>query len=539
MLILLIVLGFGTVLVVGVGDRLKLPWPALMVFLGAVVALFPGVEGIEIDPELILPLFLPPLLFATAQRTSWSMFRTRWRTILFLAVGLVGATVAVVTATAMWLIPGITVSAAIALGAMVSPPDPVAVEAVSGSVPLPRRILQVLQSEGLFNDAAALVIFQFAVAATLEGEELDFGTLALNFGISAVLAVAVGLVLPLALRMLLRFTQSTIARAASHLVLPFLVYLVAEHVHASGVIAVVVAALEVRRHDSAEQYEERLMRRSTWQVLEMLITGIAFGLIGVEIRITILNSDENLAQAVGVGLVISAVMFALRFAWLFLGTYLIDPKAQRGRSLSDYTKSTFIVAWGGMRGLATLALALALPYIDNSGAAFPARSSILVVIVVVLATTLLAAGLTFPTLVKILGVSASAEHRGEAKIAARARRASLNAIKRTPNVPEELRDEMRKRAKALETHLAGEDEDQERTETVRKLETYRHTFKRIQALSLNAARAELLRARGEPGVDPAAVDQVLHRLDLQTALLNEQTSTLPVIRDLGPGPKDS
>ncbi len=530
MVILLIVLGIGTVLVVGVGDRLKLPWPALMVFIGAAVALIPGLEKIEIDPELILPLFLPPLLFATAQRTSWTMFRSRWRSILFLAVGLVGATAAVVAATAMWLIPGITLSAAVALGAMVAPPDPVAVEAVSGAASLPRRILQVLQSEGLFNDAAALVIFQFAVAATLEGSQLHFGTLTLSFVIAAVLAALIGLLLPLGLRVLLRFTQNTIARTMAYLVLPFAVYLVAERIHASGVIAVVVAALEMRRHDNAEQVEERLMQNATWDVLEMLITGIAFGLIGIELRITIQESGSHLGTFLVTGLIVALAMVVLRFLWLFCGTYLIDPKSQRGRSFTEYLKGAVVMTWGGMRGLATLALALSLPYVTEDGSPFPARSAILICVVAVLAVTLMGAGLTFPALVNRLGLSGAAEHEQEARIAARARRASLNAIKHA-DIPEDVREELRKRMKAIEVRLAGNDDDDARTEAQRKLEKYRSQMKKYQELSLQAARAEVLRARGERGIDPAAADQVLHRLDLQTALLDQPTMALPVIRE--------
>ncbi len=168
-LLLLVGLMLGAVLLVGVGDRLRLPWPALMVLLGAAVAVVPGLpDGIDLDPDLILPLFLPPLLYATAQRTSWSVFRARWRSILLLAVALVLATVAAVAGTAYLLVPGIGLTAAVALGAMVAPPDPVAVEAVAGPVRIPRRLLSVLQAEGLFNDATALVVFQAAVLATVE-----------------------------------------------------------------------------------------------------------------------------------------------------------------------------------------------------------------------------------------------------------------------------------------------------------------------------------------------------------------------------------
>ena len=148
-LLLLVAFMLAAVLLVGVGDRLRLPWPALMVILGVGVAFTPGLTDVAaFDSDLILPLFLPPLLYATAQRTSWAMFRARWRTIAFLAVALVAVTVAVVAGIATVLIPGLGLTAAIALGAMVAPPDPVAVEAVAGPVRMPRRLLAVLESEG-------------------------------------------------------------------------------------------------------------------------------------------------------------------------------------------------------------------------------------------------------------------------------------------------------------------------------------------------------------------------------------------------------
>jgi hypothetical protein len=142
--VLLLVVGLmlAAVLLVGVGDRTRLPWPALMVLLGVLVAAVPGLpDEFDLDPDLILPLFLPPLLFATAQRTSWALFRARWRSIALLAVALVAVTITAVAGTALALVPGITLTAAVALGAMVAPPDPVAVEAVAGPVRMPRRLL--------------------------------------------------------------------------------------------------------------------------------------------------------------------------------------------------------------------------------------------------------------------------------------------------------------------------------------------------------------------------------------------------------------
>lgn len=532
MIVLLILLGMGTVIVVGVGERLSLPWPALMVFLGTAIALIPGMEKVHIESELILPIFLPPLLYATAQRTSWMLFRSTWRFILFLAVGLVAATVAIVGASAVWLIPGIGVTAAIALGAMVSPPDPVAVEAVSASAPLPRKIQQVFQSEGLFNDAAALVIFQLAVSATVAGEKLNFGWLTARFVISAVLAVVVGFVMAFLVKWLMKFSHNTVARSTAQLVMPFAVYLVAEHVGASGVIAVVVAALETRRQDVAERAEERVMQEATWSVLEMLITGVAFGLIGIELRATIMDTNVNLWEAARAGLVISLFMIILRFLWIGVVMLLVDRKAQKQFGLKNYLKGVTIMTWGGMRGLATLALALSLPMTTADGSPFPGRDAMLMVVVMVLGVTLLGAGLSFPAAVRKLSVVAKNEHKQEQMIAARARRASLNALKHADDVPEEIREELRARLRTLQIQLAGGDEGVEREATLKKIQKHNAVFAKYQTLSLNAARAEVLRCRGERGVDPEAADQVMRRLDLQTVLLGDSTPTmtLPLVR---------
>ena len=262
MAVLLVVVGamLAAVLFAGAGDRLRLPWPVLLLLLGAAAAFVPGIEAPDIEPDLILPLFLPPLLYATAQRTSWALFRLRWRTIAFLAIGLVVATVAAVAGTLVAL-TGIGLAAALAIGAAVAPPDPVAVEAVAGPLRVPRRIMATLQSEGLFNDATALVVFQTAVAAAVAGNDLGALGLTLGFLYGAVVAVAIGLVASwLARRVLDRLTD-VVAGNGLTLVLPFAVYLAADALHASGVIAVVVVALQLRQHSDADASEARLTRR--------------------------------------------------------------------------------------------------------------------------------------------------------------------------------------------------------------------------------------------------------------------------------------
>jgi CPA1 family monovalent cation:H+ antiporter len=525
--VLLLVVGLmlAAVVLVGVGDRLRLPWPALMVVLGVAVAFAPGLpDSFALDPDLILPLFLPPLLFATAQRTSWAVFRSRWRSIAFLAVALVAATITAVAATAAALVPGLGLTAAIALGAMVAPPDPVAVEAVAGPVHMPRRLLTVLQSEGLFNDATALVVFQAAVLATVQGSELSVPGVLLRFAAGALGAVALGLVVARAARWVTDRVTDTTGRSALTLVLPFAVYLAAEEVHASGVVAVVVVALQVRAASGVDEAEERLVQRSFWDVVELLVTGIAFGLIGLDLRSAIEDAGSGLGTMLMHAGAVVAVVFAVRVFWM-AGAWLMLRRAPDGSAAPRTGREAVVLTWCGMRGLATLALALSLPTTTASGTAFPARAEIVVIAVAALLATLLLPGFTLPTLVRVLGVAedADAEHAAERVVAQRARRAALDRLaaeERAANLPEEVSAALHERMTRLGALLRGEtasDDDRDRLDTLRR---GRDVTQRVQSAALAAARAEVLAARREPGIDPEAADRVLHRLDLRTVLLD-------------------
>jgi monovalent cation/hydrogen antiporter len=525
--VLLLVVGLmlAAVVLVGVGDRLHLPWPALMVVLGLGIAFAPGLpDAFALDPDLILPLFLPPLLFATAQRTSWALFRARWRTIAFLAVALVAATVAAVAGTAAALVPGLGVTAAIALGAMVAPPDPVAVEAVAGPVRMPRRLLTVLQSEGLFNDATALVVFQAAVLATVQGSGLSVPGLLVRFVLGALGAVALGLVVARVARWVTDRVTDATGRSALTLVLPFAVYLAAEEVHASGVVAVVVVALQVRAASDADEAEERLVQRSFWDVVELLVTGIAFGLIGLDLRGAIDAAGTGLGTMLGHAAVVVAVVFAVRAAWMSIAWWMI----RRSPDVSAAPRTgreAVVLTWCGMRGLATLALALSLPATTEAGADFPARAEIVVIASAVLVATLLLPGFTLPMLVRALGVAENAdvEHAAERVVANRARQAALDRLadeERTADLSEEASAALHDRMGRLGALLRGEPASEGDRDRIDALRRGRATVQRIQSEALAAARAEVLAARREPGVDPEAADRVLRRLDLRTVLLD-------------------
>ncbi|MFI5085264.1 MAG: cation:proton antiporter [Actinomycetales bacterium] len=518
-LALIIGLLLATVVAVGVGERLKLPFPVLMLILAVGLTFLPGFPDLQIPADLILPLFLPPLLFATAQRSSWAVFRVRWRTLLLLAVGLVAVSTAVVAGAAWLLIPGIGVPAAIALGAMVAPPDPVAVESIAARVHMPRKLITVLQSEGLFNDAAAIVIFQAAVAATVNGAKVGWGVL-LAFVLGAALAVVIGMLMGYLTGVITTLVKSMVARSAVTLVVPFAAYILAEEFHASGVVAVVVVALEIKRHARAEDAAERVTRAAFWDVVELLVTGLAFGLVGLEIRGVIRDEGEAVVGMIGISAAVCVLVFAVRYGWMWL--LAAGGRRRAGAWQPTSAKEVLILTWCGMRGLATLALALALPPALADGSGFPARHEMLVIACAVLLATLVLPGLTLPALMRLLKAQEDgSEERDAARLLAHRAQAAAVAALRGSEVISALPPEKLARVKEKMTRLHAElldgtlnDEGQ-----AQRAERGRELAIAVQTIALDAARQEVLAARNEADTDPEVADRVLRQLDLRTMMM--------------------
>ena len=320
-----------------------------------------------------------------------------------------------------------------------------------------------------------------------------------------------------------RVTDTT-GRSALTLVLPFAVYLAAEEVHASGVVAVVVVALQMRAASEADEAEERLVQRSFWDVVEMLVTGVAFGLIGLDLRSAVEAAETGLPEMLGHATVVVAVVFGVRAVWMTVAWLLLRRSADVSAAPRT-RREAVVLTWCGMRGLATLALALSLPMTTDGGAGFPARAEIVVIASTVLVATLLLPGFTLPALVRALGVAedADVEHAAEQVVAQRARSAALARMaeeERFADLPQDVSTALHERMARLGGLLRGEPVtagDRDRLETIRRART---VVQRIQNEALAAARAEVLAARREPGVDPEAADRVLTRLDLRTVLLD-------------------
>lgn len=519
-LTLLLALFAATIVLNPVAEWLKLPYPILMLGLGLLAAFVPGLPPLDVGPDLILPLVLPPLLFAAARRTSWREFLDNRRAIGMLAVALVAVTTAAVAFVLQSLVPGLPLIAAVVLGAMVAPPDPVAATAVARQLRLPRRLTTVLEGEGLSNDATALVIYAVAVAGTLTGS-LSPWRAAGAFVVAVVVGIGIGLVVALLTRWLLNRLPAHPAGTALVLVAPFVAYVAADAAHGSGVLAVVTLALSLSRYTDAESAQTRLMAGTTWEIIELLVTGAAFGFVGLELRSVAGNASADLSTLIAQSLIITALVIVIRFVWIFPVAWLDERIRHRRQEKAEPVgwREMTIASWAGMRGVVTLAAALALPTTKDG---FPERDRMIFIAFVVIIVTLLLQGLTLPILVRRLGVQApvAEQQAAERELTQRALRAGferLEEIRDEGKVDDDLVDQAHANAEA-QWHRLGLDPAAESTDESPQARTDRAwRVEELEAELLKAARKDVVDAREEPGADPKIADDVLRRLDARGA----------------------
>ncbi|MEU6401807.1 Na+/H+ antiporter [Streptomyces sp. NPDC046985] len=523
-LALLFIVLLGAVISVPVGDRLGLPSPVLMTLLGIVLALTDFVPDVDIPPDLILPALLPPLLYAAVRRTSWRQFTANKRPIFLLAVALVFVTGFCVAAVAHTIVPGLSVAAALALGALVAPPDPVAATAVAGQLGLPRRLVSILEGEGLFNDVTAIVLYHVAIAAAVSGE-FSAWRAALDLVLSAVVAVVVGVALGWGTNKLLDLLGDATLQIGLTLLVPYAAYVLAEELHGSGVLAVLTTALFLAEYASdADDVMTRLAGHTVWDVVDTLVTGVAFGLIGLELHNAVRTASGRWGELLGwAGAVVGVVVF-VRLLWLLPATWLtrrLHAMRDTEEDIPTSWRETVVMWWAGMRGVASAALALAVPLTTRSGAHFPDRDEIVFIAFGVIMVTLVVQGLTLPWLVKRLGVRADTEveqefERALAVRAAKAAKRRLREIESVEDLPEDLSEQMLRRAFEIGLRINPQIGDEERHEAHAKRVRRLRRTRRIQNEMLSAARHEVLAARSEPGADPEIVDRVLRHLDVRS-----------------------
>ncbi|MBO3271232.1 Na+/H+ antiporter [Hymenobacter defluvii] len=433
---ILLILGLllAMLLLVMLGQKLRISYPIFLVLAGLALSFVPGLPRIVIDPDLIFLIFLPPLLYQAAWETSWKDF-WRWkRPILLLALGLVFFTSTLVAYASRRLIPGFTLPLGFLLGGIISPPDAVAATSVLKGVQVPRRITSILEGESLINDASSLIVFRFALATVVSGTFVWQEAIS-SFLLVSGMGVVVGLVLAHGFYLMHRYLPTTPSiNTVLTFIAPYGMYLVAEEFHFSGVLAVVSGGLLMSfRSHRVFDADTRLQANSVWASVGFALNGLVFILIGLELPQVVEGlGSYSLPQAITYGLLISALVMLIRLLWMFPAAFV--PRwlsaSIRASETSPGWQGPVVIGWAGMRGVVSLASALSVPLLLTDGQAFPQRNLILFITFVVILVTLVFQGLTLPLVIRLSGVGQLEEpipaEEQEAGIRLRLRRVALH-----------------------------------------------------------------------------------------------------------------
>lgn len=501
--------------------RIGVPAPLVLVVVGALGSYLPFVPELRLSPEVVLYGILPPLLYAAAVSTSLVDFRRLKVGILSLAVGCVLFTAAGVGLLLYLLLP-IPYALGFAVGAIVAPPDAVAATAVGRAIGLPRRVVAMLEGESLLNDATALVAMRTALAAAglSAAHEVTVAGVALDFVRASLGGVLIGLAVATVVTFVRRRLEHTLSDTILSFAVPFAAYVPAEQVHASGVIAVVVAGLVLgHRSPVIQSAQSRLSERINWASVQFLLENAVFLLIGLQVSSTLAalrtsQIPESRIALAALGTL--AVVLVLRPVWVF-GNRLLTLVARRGDSLQLDPAESAVTSWAGMRGVVTLAAALLLPD-GSTGPATPYREVLVVVAVVVTIGTLLIQGLTLPALARRVGVRGP-DPREDALQAASvmqlASRAGLERLGQIAAVDEQTRAQIGERAQqrvdAMWEELGRRGSGEDLTPSER--------YRKAQLKFIAAQRAELLRVRDAGEVDHEVLRAVLNSLDIEESML--------------------
>jgi Na+/H+ antiporter len=418
-----------------IAKRINVPYPVAFVIGGVALALLPGLPAMVLDPQYVFLLVLPPLLFGAGWNTDWIEFKRNRRPIALLAIGLVVFTTVVVALVAHALMPSLSWPLAFVLGAVVAPPDAIAAQSVLERLAVPRRIAAILGGESLVNDASALVFYRFAVAAVLSGA-FSLPHAALAFVLVSIGGIAVGIVVALCFEFAQRLlTRARLADATIVTVLmllaPYAAYLPAEAFNVSGVLAAVTAGIYLGRR-SAKIYDSqtRLIGGAFWSVFTFLLNGFVFIAIGLQLPQIVAGLSAPLHAAIDAAIV-SVVVIVVRIAWVFPGTYLprMLSKRVRERDPAPTWRIVVLESWAGMRGIVSLAAAMAIPYVDNHNLPILERNEIVFIAFGVIFATLVVQGCTLGPLIAWLGIGETSKRElQETKVRIRALQAGLDRL---------------------------------------------------------------------------------------------------------------
>ncbi|MFE9704249.1 Na+/H+ antiporter [Streptomyces sp. NPDC005930] len=525
----LLLLVAGSAAVAAAGRRVPVPVPLLLVAAGLAVSYVPGVPDYTLDPHVVLPLLLPPLLYTAATDSSYLDLRAQARPVALLSVGYVLFATFVVGCAAYLIVPGLPLTAALVLGAVVAPPDAVAATAVARRVGLPSRITTILQGESLVNDATAITAFKVALAAAV-GEGATWAGGIGEFLIAAVGGVGVGLVLMVPLHWLRTHLREALLQNTLSLLIPFVAYAVAEQVHASGVLAVVVVALYLGHRAWEVDFATRLQEEAVWKMVAFVLESAVFALIGLQLPVVLKGlGDYEGAEAAWYALAVFLVVAVARFVWVYPATFLPRLSARvRAREEDLSWKGPFVIGWAGMRGVVSLAIAFSIPLTVHGGEPFPERNLILFLTFTTVIGTLVVQGVTLPPLIRLLKFPAhdvQAETLAEANAQAQASRVAeqrlddLLADERNA-LPAPLADRLRT---VLERRRNAVWERLGQVNSVTG-ETVDDTYRRLSRAMISAEREVFVRLRDGRYIDDEMLRTLLRRLDLEEAAAYRETT---------------
>ena len=516
-LILLVLVAFMAALT-AVAQRLKVPYPIVLVVGGLALSLVPVFPDITLNPNFIFLVVLPPLLYASALQTSWREFRDNLFTILLLAFGLVAFTVAGVALGARLLLPGFDLASGAVLGAVVSATDTIAASSVGRRVGLPRDLIEIIEGESMVNDAASLVALQFALGIVVSGSVPSFLGGAVELLILIVGGVAAGLVVGKVVYLLQRPVSGSAEQTLVSLATPYVAYLLAESMHASGVLATVCCGLYLGRKSSeAFTSEARLESQAVWNTIEFVLNGFVFMLIGLQLpRVLDLMRPLDWPHLLEGSAFISLLLLGLRMAWIYpvahLASFVRKRLLRQHDSMEVNNRRAFVIGWAGMRGVLTLAVALSLPETTSAGAPFPHRDAIIFLAFAAILVSLTGQGLTLPWIIRKLRVCASAGMLEEER---RARRTLIKAaLKMLEHLRLETPEQAQVTTELIERYyrqrLDGLQEESRGGDARQQMRLYGELTGKLRSVE----RSELIRLQDEGKIGGETLRKLERELDL-------------------------
>jgi Na+/H+ antiporter len=501
----------------------EVPYPILFVLGGLTFGFVPGVPDVVLEPDIVLVLVLPPLLYSAAFFSSLRDLRANLRSISMLSIGLVIATTFGVAAIAHAMIPNLSWEAAVVLGAIVSPTDPIAATSIAERLNVPRRLTTIVEGESMVNDATALIVYRFAVVAVVSGT-FSLGHAALEFVGNAAGGIAIGLAVGWLVAQARKRLDDAPTEIALSLLTAYFAYLPAEALGVSGVLAAVTVGIYLgwRAPELVTSPATRLQSQAVWEILVFVVNAFLFALLGLQFQGLVDRlQGYSAATLIGYGALVGAAVILIRMAWAFPNAYLPRFLFRSIRERDPYPPWQYplLASWMGMRGAVSLAAALALPLETDAGAPFPARDLIIFLTFCVILVTLVLQGLTLPALIRALRVEADdAAEREEIKARKHAAKA---AIARIDDLAAEdwVRDETADRMRALYDYrlrrfAARYDDGDDGA-----LEAQSLSYQRLRREALDAERAAVYDLRNRGLINDEVMNRVVRDLDLEDTRL--------------------